>query len=206
MFSSLKSVYNPFEFYPESRAIYYFAQKFSMEALSAQHMHWNIGKISNFIPIDDYTAKPDKLYISCYQDRSVFCGHVKEIIIQDYVGRFDALLSKALQIYEDEEEKRFIILCSGSPYDISRSIEFVLRLRKKIKGKSSKIVMHPNLNIYLKIWVILICKFMRINCQFGFNNKLSKQSLVFTCGTSLFVSLKKTKFRVKNIGGANSQF
>ena len=169
-------------------------------------MFWNIGKIANFIPIDNYTVKPDKLYISHYQDRSVFCGLVKETIIQEYVGRFDSLLSKAIQIDADEKESRFIVLCSGSPYDISRSIEFVVRLRKKKGYKSSKIIMHPNLNINLKFLVVLICKFMRVRCQFGFDHKLSKQSLVFTCGTSLFVSLKKTKFRVKNIGGYNSQF
>ena len=204
--SSPQSLFYPFEFYPEARLVYYCAQKLSMEALSAQHMSWTVGKISNFVSPNDDTAKPDKLYLSHYQDKDVFCGHVKETVPQEHVGRFDTLLNKTLEIHEHVGESLNVVLCSGSPYDINRSIEFVVRLRKSRDEKPSKLVLHPNLNSNLKFLVILICKIRRVHYQFGFDHKLSSQSVVFTCGTSLLESLKNTSFRVKNIGGYNSQF
>lgn len=204
--SSPTSLFYPLEFYSEARLVYYCAQKLHLKSSSAQHMLWTVGKISNFSIVNDNTVKPDKLFVSHYQDSSIFCGLVKEIVTQHYVGRFDALLSKTMEIYEHEEDSLNVVLCSGSPYDISRSIEFVVRLRKRQKYKTSKIVMHPNLNSNLKFLVILICRIRRVRYQFGFDRRLSSKSVVFTCGTSLLVSLKNTNFKVKNIGGYNSQF
>ena len=200
------SVFYPFEFYPESKVCFRAAKANGFEALSAQHMKWTSQKLQNYVNNNLNIELPTLLYISKNQDRRVFLDTGIRVDDSKWVGRFDKLISRSVDLNYCRNFKFIQILSSGSPYDIFRSFEFAKRLKFKCPDDSYRIVMHPNTGKLVYYITSFLCYLNKIDLVLGFNGMLSKNKKIFTCGTSLYSSLKRSGVNVKDIGGKYSQF
>jgi len=202
--SVLETIYFPFEFYPEARLVYSFAADHNLNSAVAQHMKWTVKKLSNFSSKNLGIHLPRTFYISKAQKEDLFNDFACEVITDRRVGRFDLLLEKENKILTDSNMNFIQILCSGTPYDVMRSVEFAKRTKKS--NIETLLVFHPSTSKTLLFITKYICALHNLKTQIGFTGHVSPVLPIFTCGTSLFTSLSRAGLRVKDIGGEASQF
>jgi len=201
---TIRTLFYPFEFYPESKICYLIASKQHILGASAQHMKWTRAKLKNFYFLGSHLQSPGTLFISRSQDSKVFRDENLNIKETDYVGRYDSLIQKNTDVCISDSINDYQIFTSGAPYDVFRGFLFASRLRKQ--SRSVRLVLHPGVKHSMKLILNWLCFIKQIDFAVGFNGIVSASVPTFTSGTSLYASFKSQGVRVKNIGGMYSQF